>query len=189
MYIIEDYMTKSLKLGGSELLVFAVIASGLDSTRYFTKTQPYIAKMTGLSLCTVHRAIKSLEQKRIIGSFLSRDGDKVVKLIRIISTYSVYQDDAYFMDVVNYYQDKIAVNVDINSKAYNAYKFAIDKIKKQFNEEYNIYDAIDNYAKMIFDKSYFKSYKYNFESFCNKSCDYLLGGNEYSSWIMFQNNN
>ena len=68
MIIIHKYMTEDLKLGGSELLVYAEIASNINDNNECIKLQPTIAKDTGLSLKTVYRALQSLLKKNLISA-------------------------------------------------------------------------------------------------------------------------
>ena len=54
-------MTEDLKLGGSELLVYAMIASNLNEYNEFIKLKATIAKDTGLSERTVLRCLNELK--------------------------------------------------------------------------------------------------------------------------------
>ena len=65
-YCIHPFMCSELCLGGSELLVFAVIYSFSKEGGIYYGAQEFISRSCGLSVSTVGRAIRSLVEKRYI---------------------------------------------------------------------------------------------------------------------------
>ncbi|MBQ8372469.1 MAG: helix-turn-helix domain-containing protein [Clostridia bacterium] len=66
-YVIYGFMCERLGLGGSELLVYALIYSftRCDAEVYFG-SQDFLARATGLSLSTVKRALSSLIESGLV---------------------------------------------------------------------------------------------------------------------------
>ena len=72
-YPIYGYMLEKLNLGGSELLVYAILNSFSRANSSYYGSQEYLSRLSGLSISTVKRAIKSLISKNLIEKII-QDG-------------------------------------------------------------------------------------------------------------------
>lgn len=88
-YAIHSFMFKELSLGGNELLVFAIIYSFSKGERgIFYGTHSYLARMSGVSVSTVRRALLALIKKGYIEKF-EVGGDTVYRAT--VDEESIYQ--------------------------------------------------------------------------------------------------
>ena len=65
-YPIYGYMLEELKLGGSELLVYAILNAFSRGNSSYYGSQEYLSRLSGLSISTVKRALNSLLDKNLI---------------------------------------------------------------------------------------------------------------------------
>lgn len=68
-FSVKRYYTEVLGLGGTELLVYSVIASFSENdscTGIYTGSVDYLARTLGISASTVRRALQSLCEKKLI---------------------------------------------------------------------------------------------------------------------------
>ena len=182
MIIIEKYMTDDLKLGGSELLVYADIASNLNAANEFTKLQQTLASDCGLSVKTVQRTLKILQERKLIKTNKARDGRRFLNIININDKLSGMIKDSDFNDILVKYNQLLNLHEDKVNKNYNAYKAAA-KDPKWSKDEF--IKALTCYADTINDNDYYKKYLYTFDKFFGKYKEYLPGGFEYKQYKIF----
>ena len=100
---IEDRMASDLKLNAYELLIYGVIYSSQNQT--YVRGQPYLAKITWMSLITVKRCLKNMIQNGLIL--------KVSKWYQIVSNryqkvserYFQENEEKYLWDTIEYLWD------------------------------------------------------------------------------------
>lgn len=185
MFVIDSYMTEDLKLSGNELLVYAYICSNLNGSNECYKLQKTIAKNCGTNERTVLRAIKSLEEKKIIHITKHLDGKRRINVMHIQLKYVDMKSDKQFEDVLAAYNTAMGLSEDKCNKNYTAYKFLIKDTAGDMNK---FYDAVKCYSDTINDEEYYKAHIYSFETFSRKYRLYLPGGIEYKQYMTFYNN-
>lgn len=65
-YPIHSFMLEELGLGGSELLIYAIIHAFNDNKGSFYGSHEYLSRLSGLSISTVKRVLNSLIIKKLI---------------------------------------------------------------------------------------------------------------------------
>lgn len=186
MFVIDSYMTEDLKLSGNELLVYAYICSNLNGSNECYKLQKTIAKNCGTNERTVLRAIRSLEEKKILKITKHLDGQRRINIMHIQLKYVEMKSDKQFEDVLAAYNTAMGLSEDKCNKNYTAYKFLLKDTAGDMNK---FYDAIKCYSDTINDHDYYKVHIYSFETFTRKYRLYIPGGIEYSQYAAFYNNN
>lgn len=182
MIIIEKYMTEDLNLTGSELVVYADIASNLDEKGEFCKTQRSIAKDVGLSIKTVQRAIYGLKEKKLISLTCAKDGFKTFNIISIKNKINEIVIDKDFKTVLDYWQKCICAE-DLNKANYEAYKYLIKQPDYSLD---SFKEAVRWYNATISTSGYYKTYVYRFARFIYIYKRYLPGNYEqvaFMNWL------
>lgn len=185
MIIIEKYMTEDLKLGGSELLVYAMIASNLNEYNEFIKLKATIAKNTGLSERTVLRCLNELKNKKYIKIKAVRDGTRCFNIISIDNKCNEFIQDTEFNAILDYW-GKLISKEDPSKTNYEAFKY----LKK--NPKYTIdsfKEAIRWYAATINFEGYYKTYIYRFARFVYLWEKYLPGSYEQKAFMTWLKTN
>ena len=185
MFVIDSYMTEDLKLSGNELLVYAYICSNLNGSNECYKLQKTIAKNCGTNERTVLRAIKSLEEKKIIHITKHLDGKRRINVMHIQLKYVDMKSDPLFDEALTVYNTAMGLSEDKCNKNYTAYKFLL---KDTSGDIKKFYDAVECYAAAIKNPEYYKAHIYSFETFTRKYRLYLPGGIEYVQFKTFLNN-
>ena len=182
MFTVHKYMTEDLKLGGSELLVYADIASNINAQCECVRLQQTIAKECGLSLVTVKRTVDSLAAKKLIQIKKMRDGKRVINIMVVPMRFVTIQMDPIFKEAILYYQTKIGITTDMCQKNYTAFQ-TVQKIPGFQMDLY--YAAVKCYRDTIKDTSYYKTHIYTFENFLKVVFKYMPGGIEYEQYKIF----
>lgn len=182
MFTVHKYMTEDLKLGGSELLVYADIASNINAQCECIRLQQTIAKECGLSLITVKRTVDSLAAKKLIQIKKMRDGKRVINIMVVPMRFVTIQMDPLFKEAILYYQTKIGIATDMCQKNYTAFQ-TVQKIPGFKMDLY--YAAVKCYRDTIKDNRYYKTHVYTFENFLKVVFKYMPGGYEYEQYKIF----
>ena len=185
MIIIERYMTEDLKLGGSELLVYADIVSNLNAANEFIKLQPALAADCGLSIKTVYRSLKILEDRKLIKVNKARDGRRYLNIINISEKQTNMLKDEEFNRALSYYDKYTCVHEEKCNRNYLAFK-AATKIPTWNEEDFKT--AVICYKNTIEDPDYYKTHLYTFDRFLIKYREYIPGGHEFEQYKVFCNN-
>ena len=80
-YQICGFMLEELNLGGSELLIYAILYSFSSGDNGFYGSYEYLCRLSGLSQSTVKRILKNLINKRLIIKHI-KDGSTKYKVTR-----------------------------------------------------------------------------------------------------------
>ena len=185
MIVIERYMTEDLKLGGSELLVYADIVSNINACNECVKLQKTIAADCGITVKTVYSCIKRLEALKLIKTKSARDGRRMINIMIVCDKHTDMIRDEGFNTVLDYYKKKLHLLIDKCNKNYTAY---LSMIKQPDYTQQKFMDAISCYSDTINDQDYYKTHLYTFDSFTTKYRLYLPSGYEYEQYAIFYNN-
>lgn len=179
MIIIEKYMTEDLGLMGSELIVYAEIATNLNEYGEFIKIKSAIAKDTGLSEKTVQRAIIALKTKKLIEVKAVRDGTRNFNIISIKNKMNELVEDKEFKYILSYW-GRLISSEDLNKANYEAYKY----LTKQPDYSLDSFkEAIRWYHETISTKGYYKTFVYRFMRFVYIYKKYLPGNYEQAAFM------
>lgn len=182
MIIIEKYMTEDLGLVGSDLVIYADIASNLNEYGEFIKTKAVIARDTGLSEKTVQRSIISLRDKKMIEVKAVRDGARNFNIISIKNKCHELVTDKDFKYILDYWAKLVCVE-DLNKANYEAYQYLLKQ--PGFTMD-SFKEAIRWYAETIKTSGYYKTFVYRFARFVYVYKKYLPGQYEqaaFMSWM------
>ena len=184
MIVINNFMIEDLKLSGNELILYAEIASNLNSTGQFQKTYKTMVKETGMTKISVERTLKKLTEKKLINIKRVKDGKPyVINIITLKNKQLGMITDKQFKDIIGFWNGTVNYVEDLNNKNYNAYLsiiqlpgFCLDDFKY----------AIQCYSDTIHDREYYKSHIYKFEKFVKIWQDYTENGCERLAYNAFK---
>lgn len=184
MIKIEDYMIKDLKLGGTDLLVYASLLSYMDKG-FCNMTQNQIAADVGLSVRTVARSILKLKNQNIIDVKTYRDGYQKRNCILIKDDIALMNNCDELKLILEMWEQCIGVKESLTVDVYKAWRAYVYNSKDDYFVKMEI--AIDRYMKILKDLNYYKSYIYSIKKFFDyKFADYLDKGIEWQEYQRFK---
>lgn len=184
MIKIEDYMIKDLKLGGTDLLVYASLVAYMNKG-FCNMTQNQIASEIGLSSRTVARIIAKLKAQKIIDVKMYRDGYQNRNCIVIKDDIALMNNCEELKKVLEAWEHHIGVKEQLTVDVYKAWKNYISHSDSNYFA--NIIEAVYRYGNILKDIKYYKSYIYNIKKFFDyKFADYLDKGIEWAEYKSFK---
>ena len=146
MIKIEDYMIQDLKLGGTDLLVYASLISYMDKG-FCNMTQNQIAADVGLSVRTVARSILKLKNQNIIDVKTYRDGYQKRNCILIKDDIALMNNCDELKHILEMWEQCIGVKESLTVDVYKAWRAYVYNSKEDYFVKMEL--AIDRYMKIL----------------------------------------